>query len=164
VLDGGATTIGVESTIVDFAHGHPAILRLGGVDAATIEAIVGAPLPQRTRGEVAAPGTLERHYSPAADVVLVEPGEVAARAIGLLAQGMRVGLLAIAAPSGLPAGLVILPAPADADDYARVLYARLRAADEQELDTVLVIAPPPDGIGAAVTDRLARAAASGRIR
>ena len=80
VLDGGSTTIGVESTIVDCSapSGRPAILRLGGVEPATIEALVGHPVERLTAGEVAAPGTLERHYSPAARVVLVEPGEVAA--------------------------------------------------------------------------------------
>ena len=110
VLDGGPTTIGVESTIVDCSRSHPAILRLGGVDAATIDALVGDPVEQLTRGEVAAPGTLERHYSPAATVVVVEAGEVAARATGALASGARVGLLAITAPAGLPAGLEILRA------------------------------------------------------
>jgi L-threonylcarbamoyladenylate synthase len=164
VLDGGPTTIGVESTIVDCSRPEPAILRLGGVDAAMIERTVGEPIARLTGGEVAAPGTLERHYSPAARVVIVEPGAIAARATGFLAQGERVGLLAISPPNGLPAGLSVLRAPADAGEYARVLYARLREADEQELDVLLVVPPPADGIGAAVTDRLARAAASGRIR
>jgi L-threonylcarbamoyladenylate synthase len=163
VLDGGPAAIGVESTIVDCSRPDPAILRLGGVDAQTIDAIVGAHVELLTRGEVAAPGTLERHYSPAATVIVVESGAVAARATSALASGARVGLLAIAPPSGLPAGLDILRAPADADDYARVLYARLREADERGLDIVIAVAPPPEGIGAAVTDRLARAAASGRI-
>jgi L-threonylcarbamoyladenylate synthase len=163
VLDGGPTTIGVESTIVDCSGAQPAILRLGGIDAATIESVVGAPVAHLTGGEVAAPGTLERHYSPTARVLLVEPGEVAARATGVLARGERVGLLAIAPPTGLPAGLTVLPPPGDAAEYARVLYARLREADERELDVLLVVAPPSEGIGAAVTDRLTRAAASGRL-
>ncbi|MDQ1468141.1 MAG: L-threonylcarbamoyladenylate synthase [Actinomycetota bacterium] len=163
VLDGGPAAVGVESTIVDCSRGHPAILRLGGVDAATVDALVGERVEQLTRGEVAAPGTLERHYSPAARVVVVEPGDVAVRATGFLSGGERVGLLAIAPPSDLPAGLEILGAPRDADEYARVLYARLREADERELDVVLVVAPPLRGIGAAVADRLARSAAGGRL-
>jgi L-threonylcarbamoyladenylate synthase len=163
VLDGGPTTIGLESTIVDCSGSEPAILRLGGIDAASIEALVGHPVVRLTGGEVAAPGTLEQHYSPAARVVVVEPGEVAARATGSLARGERVGLLAMSPPAGLPAGLEVLRPPGDAEEYARVLYARLREADERELDIVFVVAPPPDGIGAAVTDRLTRAAASGRL-
>jgi L-threonylcarbamoyladenylate synthase len=165
VLDGGPATIGVESTIVDCSlpSGRPAILRLGGIEPATIEALVGHPVERLITGQVAAPGTLERHYSPAARVVVVQPGEVAARTTGSLAHGERVGLLAIAPPAGLPAGVQVLSPPADADDYARVLYARLREADERELDVVFVVAPPPRGIGAAVADRLARAATSGRL-
>jgi L-threonylcarbamoyladenylate synthase len=163
VLDGGPAAIGVESTIVDCSRLHPAILRLGGVDAATLDALVGEPVEQLTRGEVAAPGTLERHYSPAARVIVVEAGDVADRATSFLARGERVGLLAITPPAGLPADLEILRAPGDADEYARVLYARLREADEHELDVVLAVAPPPDGIGAAVIDRLARSAAGGRL-
>ena len=164
VLDGGPATVGVESTIVDCSQDRPAILRLGGVDAAAIERILGVRLARLTRGEVAAPGTLERHYSPAARVIVLEPHEVAGRATSLLAQGERVGLLAITPPEDLPPGLLILPVPSGAEEYARVLYARLREADDRALDTLLAVAPPPDGIGAAVTDRLARAAASGRIR
>jgi L-threonylcarbamoyladenylate synthase len=94
---------------------------------------------------------------------VLEPDEVAARATGFLARGERVGLLAIAPPTGLPAGLDVLSPPRDVQEYARVLYARLREADERELDVVLVVAPPPEGIGAAVADRLARAAAGGRL-
>ena len=163
VIDGGPTTVGVESTIVDCSSVTPAILRLGGIDPATVEAIVGHPVELLTGGEVAAPGTLERHYSPAARVVVVEAGAVAARATGSLASGLRVGLLAMAPPTGLPAGLEVLLAPVDPHDYARVLYSRLREADERGLDVLLAVAPPPEGIGAAVTDRLTRAAASGRI-
>jgi len=163
VLDGGPTAIGVESTIVDCSRPRPAILRLGGVTAATIHALVGEPVDELIRGEVAAPGTLERHYSPAARVVVVEAHDVAARATALVEQGTRVGVLAISPPNGLPDDVEVLGSPVDADEYARVLYARLREADERGLDVILVVAPPPAGIGAAVTDRLTRAAAGGGL-
>ena len=163
VLDGGPTAIGVESTIVDCSRPRPAILRLGGVTAATIDALVGGPVDVLIRGEVAAPGTLERHYSPAARVVVVEPDDVLACATALVERATRVGILAISPPRGLPGAVEVLGSPADADEYARVLYARLREADERRLDVLLVVAPPPAGIGAAVTDRLTRAAAGGRL-
>jgi L-threonylcarbamoyladenylate synthase len=69
------------------------------------------------------------------------------------------GLLALAAiPT--PAGMVRLSEPVDADEYARVLYSSLREADALGLLTVLAVAPPSEGIGAAVLDRLTRAAAT----
>jgi L-threonylcarbamoyladenylate synthase len=160
VLDGGSCRVGVESTIVDCSGDEPAILRVGGVPRATIERVLGAPVELRTGGEVAAPGTLPGHYAPRARVVLVEARAVGARAAGLLAAGERVGLLMLGpAPSGLPGGLVVLEPPVDVDDFARLLYARLRDADRAALDVVLAVVPPADGVGAAVVDRLTRAAA-----
>ena len=52
----------------------------------------------------------------------------------------------------------MLTAPVDVDDYAHVLYARLRESDARDVDELLVIMPPADGIGAAVADRIGRAA------
>jgi L-threonylcarbamoyladenylate synthase len=163
VLDGGAATVGVESTIVDCSGPAPAILRLGGVSANTIERIVGEPVALLTHGEVAAPGTLERHYSPTARVIVVEPLDAVAEARRLIEHGRRVGLLASTPPTGLAPEVTVLAAPADAAEFARVLYARLREADDRQLDELLVIAPEGEDIGAAVRDRLARAAAGSRL-
>jgi len=61
-------------------------------------------------------------------------------------------------PDGLPKGVIVLESPRDADEYAHVLYARLRESDARDVDHVLAVPPPPEGIGAAVADRLQRAA------
>jgi L-threonylcarbamoyladenylate synthase len=166
VVDGGRCTVGVESTIVDCTGAAPAVLRIGGVAVEDVERVVGGAVGRLLQGEVAAPGTLAAHYAPSARVEVVEHESVAARAATLAEQGQRVGVLALAlAPSGLPPfppdahGVVVLPAPTDADDYARVLYQRLREADAHELDVLLAVPPPDSGIGAAVRDRLSRAAA-----
>ncbi len=157
VLDGGPCRVGVESTIVD-CTGEPTILRLGGVTRERVEAVVGVPVPVRTDGTRAAPGTRASHYSPAATVVVVTADEVTTRAAALLARGMRVGLLATAPPSDLPAAVQRLDTPGDVDDLARDLYRLLRDADALQLDVLLAVAPPAAGLGAAVADRLARAA------
>ncbi len=163
VLDGGRCRVGVESTIVDCTGPTPAILRLGGVAQASIEDVIDAPIELRTGGASAgttvAPGTLPGHYAPNARVVLVDRRSVGARAAGLLASGARVGLLTIApVPPDLPGGLEVLDPADDVDELARVLYARLRDGDRAGLDVILAIAPPSEGVGAAVTDRLTRAA------
>jgi L-threonylcarbamoyladenylate synthase len=102
---------------------------------------------------------LPAHYAPAAEVVLVGASDAAAHAASLLASGKRVGLLVGApVPRDLPAGVTVLDPPSDVDEYAHVLYARLRDADRKALDVVLAIPPPAEGIGAAVRDRLTRAA------
>jgi len=158
VLDGGPCRVGVESTVVDCAHDAPVILRLGGVARERVEAIVGAPVPVCDDGRRPAPGTLPAHYAPDADVVIVAAPDVASRARRLVDDGLRVGLLAAAPPPDLPAAVTLLPAPVDVDELARELYGLLREADRRGLDVLLAVAPPPTGLGAAVADRLARAA------
>jgi L-threonylcarbamoyladenylate synthase len=158
VLDGGSCRVGVESTIVDVTGAEPAILRVGGVSRSEIEAIAGREVALRTSGEVAAPGVLASHYAPDATVEVVDASDVGARAREHAAAGRRAGLLALTPPGDLPSELVVLDAPRDVEDYAHVLYARLREADARRLDILLVV-PPADtnGLGAAVADRLWRA-------
>jgi L-threonylcarbamoyladenylate synthase len=155
VLDGGPCAVGVESTIVDCTSEVPTILRVGGISADDVERIVGAPVPRRTEGEVAAPGTLPSHYAPNAAVEVLPAGGLDERVAALQAEGRRVAVLAIA-PSAV--GDVLLTPPDGVEDYARVLYQRLREADDARADVVLAVPPPDAGLGAAVCDRLKRAA------
>ena len=146
VLDGGPCTVGIESTIVDVTAAEPVVLRVGGIGEQRIAELVGGrQLARRTEGEVAAPGTLESHYAPEARVELVGAAELDARLACLHAAGLAVA---------------VLDAPDDVGEYARLLYRRLRELDRTGVDVILAI-PPPDtgGIGAAVADRLRRAAA-----
>jgi L-threonylcarbamoyladenylate synthase len=159
VLDGGPARIGVESTIVDVTGYAPAILRVGGVSQSDIERVIGRECDVRTSGEVAAPGALASHYSPRATVEIVDRSSAGERVRAQLRDGRRVALLAPAPlPPDLPSDLVVLGAPRDVEEYARVLYARMREADGQNVDVLLVV-PPDDeyGLGAAVADRLWRA-------
>jgi L-threonylcarbamoyladenylate synthase len=157
VLDGGPCAVGVESTIVDVTDAEPVVLRIGGVREEDLARIAGRPLERRVAGEVAAPGTFASHYAPNTRVELVEQRSLAARA-GVLAS-KKVGVLALVPPRDLGAGIAVLEPPRDVDEYARVLYARLRDADRLGLDVLLVVPPPDAGVGAAVCDRLRRAAA-----
>lgn len=151
LLDGGASSVGVESTIVDCTGPAPVILRPGEVSAADIRAVTGLDTAGHSR--VRAPGTLASHYAPQAAVSLVD-----SEALTTTESDATIGLLALA-DVATPAGMVRLSAPETAADYARVLYASLHEADALGLTSVLAVAPPPEGIGAAVIDRLTRAAA-----
>ena len=92
-------------------------------------------------------GSLEAHYAPAATVVL---DQSPAAGQGFIAM----------ADVPTPDGAVRLAAPKTHEDFARVLYAALRAADEQGLSTVVVTQPQGLGIAVAIRDRLKRAAHS----
>ena len=151
LLDGGASDVGVESTIVDCTGPEPVILRPGRVSEEDVARATGATLGHHS--EVRAPGTLASHYAPTARVVLITADEAAE----LTPDDARTGLLALA-EIPTPAGIVRVAAPTSVDEYARVLYAALREADALALTRVVAVPPSPEGVGAAVVDRLKRAA------
>jgi L-threonylcarbamoyladenylate synthase len=159
ILDGGPCVVGLESTIVDLSSGAPAILRPGGVTREELEAVLGQPVPYRAGGKVRSPGQLASHYAPQTRVMVVSLTAIADHAAQLQAQGLRVALLVspqqiVPAPS---ASVFVLPETPAA--VAHTLYATLRQIDQHGFDVILVSLPPEQGLGAAVADRLQRAAA-----
>ncbi len=149
ILDGGPCEVGVESTIIDCTGGVPRILRPGAVSDEMIEASTGLSVVGVVDSvDIRVSGSLDSHYAPAATVVL-EQSPVAGQ-----------GFIAMA-DVATPEGVVRLAAPKSDDEFARVLYAALRVADEQGLQTVVVQQPVGDGIAIAIRDRLKRAAHSG---
>jgi L-threonylcarbamoyladenylate synthase len=153
ILDGGACDVGVESTIIDCTGDAPKILRPGAVTAQMIDACTGlhvvGPVDAAVDSAVIrVSGSLDSHYAPMATVVLDQTP--------LAGQGF-IAMADVVAPDGV----VRLAAPTTHDDFARVLYAALRSADEQGLATVVVQQPQGDGIAIAIRDRLKRAAHSG---
>jgi L-threonylcarbamoyladenylate synthase len=153
ILDGGACDVGVESTIIDCTGDVPKILRPGAVTAQMIAQctgfdVVGSVDAAVDSAVIRVSGSLDSHYAPMATVVLDQ--------IPLAGQGF-IAMANIVAANGV----VRLAAPVTHDDFARVLYAALRSADEQGLATVVVQQPQGDGIAVAIRDRLKRAAHSG---
>ena len=164
VLDGGPCDVGVESTIVDVSGDHPALLRPGGVTREQIELVLERPLAAATA--TPAPGTLPSHYATQARVIAVGPAELAAT-LGVLAgdrgapAARTIAVLApaaVIAAAGLPAHVVAAPLPDDAAAMAHELYGALRALDARGVAIIVAVLPPDVGLGAAVADRLRRAA------
>jgi L-threonylcarbamoyladenylate synthase len=158
LLDGGPCTVGVESTIVDLSGDTPAVLRPGGLAVEEVERVLGREVPVRTSSTVRVSGSLASHYAPRAGVVLSEPADVVSRVESLRAQGREVGVLGPPTLS-LPPGVPRYEVPEDPAGAARVLYTRLREADLQGHDVLVACLPRAEGLGIAVRDRLARAAA-----
>jgi L-threonylcarbamoyladenylate synthase len=161
VLDGGPCRVGVESTIVDCTDDEVRILRPGAVSRDAVEDVVHRQVDLQLDGTVRAPGTLKSHYAPRAAVLLVEPEDLVARAGELVDAGKSVAILALAehdAKDRRVAGVTVLDSPRDVDKYAQVLYTRFREVDARGIDVLLAVPPPATGIGAAVVDRLCRAA------
>ena len=143
ILDGGPSQVGVESTIIDCTTQSPKILRPGAITEEMIEQVSKLDLSYDAT-EIRVSGSLENHYSPSAQVVL---DEVPSQGDGFIAS--------IEIPT--PDGVIRLASPANNEDFARVLYAALRSADEQSLSRVVVKQPSGDDISVAIRDRLLRA-------
>ena len=146
ILDGGACDVGVESTIIDCTGDVPKILRPGAITAEMIAESTGLEvLGVVEKSAIRVSGSLEAHYAPVATVVL---DQSPVEGQGFIAMTDVV----------TGEGVVRLAAPKSHEEFARVLYSALRAADEQGLSTVVVAQPQGDGIAIAIRDRLKRAA------
>lgn len=145
VLDGGACAVGLESSIIGFADGRAVLLRAGGISREALEDALGARLDADAGGRITAPGQLASHYAPRAslrlDVTQPAPGEVW-----------------IGFGSDCPHADLSLSPSADLAEAAAKLFSVLHEADR--MGRPIAVAPVPQiGLGAAINDRLARAAA-----
>jgi L-threonylcarbamoyladenylate synthase len=164
VLDGGPCPVGVESTVLDLCAERPVLLRPGGVPAEAIEAALPGPLLRAAGGPTAAahgdaaaaprgPGMLASHYAPALPLRL-----------GAIAAGPDEALLGFG--HRLPAGAAVFWNLSEAGNLAEAasrLFAGLRWLDAEGarlgLRGIAAMPVPDAGLGAAINDRLARAAA-----
>ena len=147
VMDGGPSAVGVESTIIDCTGELPRILRPGAITDEMIKESTGLnELASSTQSESTprVSGSLEKHYAPAAKVLL---DQIPVAGQGFIAPSRRV----------TPTGVTRLAAPKNSQEFARDLYAALRKADELGLQEVVVEQPQGDGIEIAIRDRLQRA-------
>lgn len=156
IVDGGAAPVGVESTIVA-CFDTPVLLRPGGVPRTAIEGVLGRPLAAPpagvgTESAPLAPGMLASHYAPRTPLRLgaarVAPGEA------LLAFGP-------APAAGTEKALLVLNLSTSGDliEAAANLFSHLRALDAAGATAIAVTPVPREGLGEAINDRLARAAA-----
>jgi L-threonylcarbamoyladenylate synthase len=166
ILDGGPTSVGVESTVLDPAQTPMLIYRPGAITAEMIEPVAGpASLyqpqhPNLTPESLPSPGVGIRHYAPRARLVLTATTvELTETANQLTATGERIGVM-------LPTGW---PAPPNASTFAwgdwhsaetlaQNLFAGLRALDAGNVTAILCPLPEASGVGLAIRDRLQKAA------
>ncbi|MBU6505930.1 MAG: threonylcarbamoyl-AMP synthase [Alphaproteobacteria bacterium] len=147
VLDGGPCRVGIESTVIDLSEAQPALLRPGGVTREQLEAVLGHLGDTGHAGAPRSPGMLERHYATARPLRLaattVAPDEA---------------LLAFGDPLLGAAVTFNLSPTRDLTEAAANLFAALRALDQARFKAIAVMPIPETGLGAAINDRLRRAA------
>ena len=143
ILDGGPSTVGVESSIIDCTSDAPRILRPGAITIAMIEESTGLKVSTAATN-IRVSGSLENHYAPNATVEL---NRIPVANEGFIAL----------AEFTTPEGVVRLASPKNIEEFARDIYSALRSADKEGLKTVVVQEPTGDGLALAIRDRLMRA-------
>jgi len=165
VLEGGQSTIGIESTIIDLTRSHPVLLRPGSISVMQIADLLGVmPRPP----DVQAPrvsGSLASHYAPSTPVVVMPALEMS-RIGELLSSGVvRVALMHYTTLAAINfqgcETVASVQMPVEPAGYAHNFYAALRQLDSIDADVIVVEALPDDDSWGAVADRLMRAAHTG---
>jgi len=160
IIDGGPSSVGIESSVLDLAATPARLLRPGAISAESLQAVLGvgaveiggAPAPIAR-----SPGQWPRHYSPKAKLGWQDEADLAAQ---ISAFGLARGRIHILAHHRVPLrekfGRVAV-IPPEAEACARALYAELHRCDEAGAELIIVEAPPPGEQWAAIADRLRRA-------
>lgn len=149
IIDGGATPMGLESTVVDMTSDVPILLRPGAVPRQDIEAVLGFPLSDRHSDDaLRSPGLLKSHYAPSTKVILdvkePKPGDA---------------VLAFGPATDTGGDAINLSVTGDLKEAAANLFSALRDLDRRGAKRIAVMPIPSDGLGEAINDRLRRAAA-----
>ena len=143
ILDGGNSSIGIESTIIDCTQSQPKILRPGFITNTMVEEATGLILSDSITN-IRVSGSFKSHYAPKAKVLLdiePQPGD------GFIAQ----------AEFETPANVIRLIAPKNVEEFAQNLYFAFRKADEKDLSRIVVKQPLGDNLALAIRDRLLKA-------
>lgn len=148
ILDSGPCAVGVESTVLDLSGPEPVLLRPGGATIEAIEAAIGPVGRAPTGGVLRGPGMLASHYAPGLPVRL-----------GAVDVAPDEGLLAFGPPLPGAGAVFQLSARRDLTEAAARLFAGLRDLDRPGLRGIAAMPIPAEGLGLAIADRLARAAA-----
>jgi L-threonylcarbamoyladenylate synthase len=151
VLDGGPCSIGLESTVIGFNEDQCILLRQGGIAREEIEAVTGALQIADNQSEISSPGMLHRHYAPDTPIRLnvrdLQSGDLVL-GFGPVEQGK------------FPEGSLNLSVNCDLNEAASNLFSMMHQLDNAKPASIAVMPIPDCGLGAAINDRLRRAATS----
>jgi L-threonylcarbamoyladenylate synthase len=154
ILDGGPTSVGIESTVVSLAGEQPCLLRPGLISSAELETLIGEMTVEKAGiGPHASPGMHARHYAPRTKLILVRNGRLPAKGKG--------AYLWIHSKAESEASI---PMPTNPVAYAAILYETLHQLDEGAYEWVAVERPPDSPEWAGIVDRLERAAEDNNAR
>jgi L-threonylcarbamoyladenylate synthase len=153
VLDGGSSEVGLESTIVGVEDGQLTIYRLGGIDVADIEKVVGpVRILSHSSSNPKTPGMLKSHYAPRKKVILGDITQMLEEH-----KGERIGVLSFNKIYDNADESYILSLEGSYTEAAKNLFTALRFLDQADVSLILAELLPEENLGRAINDRLRRA-------
>ena len=162
ILDAGPASVGIESTVIDLSTAVPTVLRPGMISIDELRQVLGdvemanmAPADGAARPS---PGMMDRHYSPAARLVVSPPGTDGLRSAIERERSGQKRVVVLSRSPLVEDSVAVWPMPNDPAKYARVLYGMLHRADAEGFDVVIVEGVPDGSAWDGVRDRLRRAA------
>ncbi|MBQ2782007.1 MAG: threonylcarbamoyl-AMP synthase [Oscillospiraceae bacterium] len=167
IVDGGACTVGVESSIIDLTVTPPRLLRAGGLPLEALEEVLGevevdkAIREKLADGEQAkAPGMKYRHYAPKAPVTVVTGSPMRSAAYIAAQAGEGSGVICFDEFTSLYPNCIVhsLGSMNDVSEQARRVFDALRTFDSTEVRQIFAQCPDENGLGLAVSNRLKKAA------
>lgn len=171
ILDAGACSVGLESTVLDVSGEIPTILRPGGISKEQLEAILGEvriDTPSENQAPKA-PGMKYRHYAPQGEMILmiglhervvqrmgeeIQRGHARLKKVGVLCTLESASFL----HTWLPDLLFVLGSKDRPEEVANSLFQGLRLCDERGIDLILAEGIEEGGLGTAIMNRLQKAA------
>lgn len=176
IIDAGPCRVGVESTVLDLSAEPPTVLRPGGVTREDLESVLGHVAETSGGSENGekprSPGTKYTHYAPYAQMVVINIPDLAvmrqrvAKMAELLQwEEQRVGILATDETASLYEAdeIISLGGREDLTAVSRNIYGALRHMDQKDVDVIICEGFPVHGMGAAVMNRLTKAAGGNMI-
>ena len=163
LIDGGASEVGIESTIIDCSRisaNGIVLLRPGYITAEEIAAVIGLEVKAPDQAAPRVSGALDAHYAPRTPLLLIKQDELqqVMKILEANQQSFVVMTCGVGKSSFQPSALMTYQLPSNAKAYAHGLYAGLRLLDEKKAQIMLVELPPQDEAWLGVNDRLRRAA------
>ncbi len=156
ILDGGACSFGIESTVLDLSRARPMVLRPGAIGEHDLSPIIGAvTMPHLTKQD-ASPGTMAKHYAPSLPCESVKADTLTRRLFNQTVRTVVIGF----ATDEVSAPHIKVEMPCEAQAYAQRFYAALREAERSGASAVFIVIPQErGGLWVALHDRIRRASA-----
>jgi len=158
ILDGGATTVGVESTIVGFEGDEAVVFRLGGLAVEEIERVIGkVAVNVNAASDPKTPGMLKSHYAPVKQLIFDDEDALEK----LKSENKKTGVICFDAfVKGLDKNdQIMLSGRGDLEEAAKNLFSAMRILDASAVEIIYAVKFPEEGLGRAINDRLKRASA-----